>query len=327
MNNQQDNNKPSLTVVPSATPAAQVHAPELTLPERVALILTEDGLSQRQLAEALDLTSATVNRWLGGAKVESQEALETAVVEWMGQRELRRKSLSTSDREVFVQTATAERIASALAYAQAYRDMVSVYGGPGVGKTRTIHWFRQQYEGVFIATATPATASVVPALEGVAEALGISDPVGGARRIARRIRAEGRDTQSLIVIDEAQHLTTGAIEELRSIHDATKVGLALVGNETSYARLTGNRAASFAQIHSRIGMRLMVRKPSAADVAAIAKHWKVTDEDSLALLERIASRPGALRSVTKVLRLAGAGTHKLTFSRLRAAADNLGADA
>jgi DNA transposition AAA+ family ATPase len=168
----------------------------------------------------------------------------------------------------------------------------------------------------------------VPALEEVAEACGIQDPAGGARRIARQIRAKVRGTHGLIIIDEAQHLSMAAVEELRSIHDVTKVGLALVGNETSYARIaSGNRAAHFAQINSRLGLKLFLRRPTGGDVKAVAAHWKVTDEETVKLLERVALRPGALRSVVKVLRLAGAGTAKtLTFDRVRAAVDNLGAD-
>jgi DNA transposition AAA+ family ATPase len=292
--------------------------------------MQQDGLSIRQMADLLNVDShPIVSRWLKGANVESQEALETAATQWLERRQRLLETMAPADREAFVETASSEKILSALAYAQTYHDMVSIYGGPGVGKTRTIHWYRSQYDEVWIATATPATAAVVPALEEVAESLGIQDPAGGARRIARQIRAKVRGTAGLLIIDEAQHLSMAAIEELRSIHDVTKVGLALVGNETSYARIaSGNRAANFAQINSRLGLKLFLRRPTKGDVTAVAGHWRVTDDESLKLLERVSQRPGALRSVVKVLRLAGAGTAKaLTFDRIRAAVDNLGADA
>src|ERR1035437_1267786 len=51
-------------------------------------------------------------------------------------------------------------------------------------------------------------------------------------------------TGGLLVIDEAQHLSVAALDQIRSIHDATDLGIALVGNQQVYARLTGgNRAA------------------------------------------------------------------------------------
>lgn len=320
-------NQPSAPV--SGVQSVMHEVPQVPLREQLQAAMAQDGLSQRQIAETLGLDSnRALGRWLTGANIDGQSSFELAVMTWLERRQKLLETMAPADREAFVETASAEKIMSALAYAQTYHDMVSIYGGPGVGKTRTIHYYRSQYDLVWIATATPATAAVVPALEEVAEALGISDPAGGARRIARQIRAKVRGTNGLIIIDEAQHLSMAAIEELRSIHDVTKVGLALVGNETSYARLAGGgRGAMFAQINSRLGLKLFLQRPTGGDVKAVARHWKVTDEETVKLLERVAQRPGALRSVVKVLRLAGAGTTKsLSFDRVRAAVDNLGAD-
>lgn len=321
-------NAPLKLVSVNSDPDSTQHP--LPLRDRVRLAMSQDRLSEAQLAEELGIAKTAVHNWLSARSGNGTTAvLDQAAEAWLERRDRAMATRHPSEREPFVETASSERIASALAYAQSYHDMVAIYGGPGTGKTRTVYWYRSQYESVWIVTATPAVSTVVPALEEVAEALGISDPQGGARRLSRQIRAKVSDTGGLLVIDEAQHLSMAAVEELRSIHDRTKVGLALVGNETSYARFaTGNRAPSFAQIHSRLGLKLYLRRPRPEDVAAIAASWKVTDEDALKLLERVAQRPGALRSVTKVLRLAGAGTAKaITLARIRAAVDNLGAEA
>jgi DNA transposition AAA+ family ATPase len=174
---------------------------------------------------------------------------------------------------------------------------------------------------------TPATAAIVPALEEIAEAVGIRHTSGGARAISRAIcdRVDGLD--GLIVIDEAQHLKTASIEQIRSMHDATGVGVALVGNESVYARITGGgRTAAFAQISSRIGMRVYLNKPELEDVRRLAKaRWNVTDAAVVDVLERVSSQPGGLRLVTKVMRSVTANKRKeVTADRVRAAADNLG---
>lgn len=313
---------------PDSAPEPADHP--LSLRERVRLAMRQDGLTEVQLAEALSVSKSAINNWLSARSGPGTTAmLDEAARVWLERRDRAMATRHPAEHEPFVETASSERIASALAYAQSYRDMVAVYGGPGTGKTRTLFWYRGQYESVWIVTATPAVSTVVPALEEVAEAIGITDPQGGARRLSRQIRAKVRNTGGLLIVDEAQHLSMAAVEELRSIHDAVKVGLALVGNETSYARFTtGNRAPSFAQINSRLGLKLYLRRPRREDVLAIAASWQVTDEKALALLERVSQRPGALRSVTKVLRLAGAGTAKaITLARIRAAVDNLGAEA
>ncbi len=323
------NSTPETPHVKLVTSTPEEDMPVTTI-DRVRSAMRQDSLSERQLAAALEADHGDVSNWLRGrAGEETTKQLDEAALNWLERRDAVNRTKHPSERETYIETSTAEKICSALAYAQSFRDMVSIYGGPGVGKTRTIHHYRSQYDNVWIATATPATAAVVPALEEVADAIGIQDPSGGARRISRQIRTKVRERDGLIIVDEAQHLSVAAVEELRSIHDFTKVGLALVGNEVSYARFAaGNRAAQFAQINSRLGMKLYLSRPHRNDVTAIAAYWQVTDEESLKLLERVALRPGALRSVVKVLRLAGAGTAKrLTFSRIRAAVDNLGAEA
>lgn len=278
-------------------------------------------LSQRELARELNVTHPSVGRWLGGHESAELEALIKA---WLN----RRSPLRT---EPFAETGSAEQILSALAYAQSWGDMAAIYGGPGIGKTRSIEHYRDSYERVWVATMSPASAAVVPALEEVAEAIGLQDATGGARRISRaiagRVRANGG---GLIIIDEAQHLSMAAIEELRSIHDAARklVGLALVGNELSYARLTGgNRSLHYAQIFSRVGLKLHIKKPTIGDVRVLARQSSLKSEEAIELLERVAQRPGALRSVSKVLRLASVGGGVPTLDRIKRAILQLGAEA
>lgn len=299
--------------------------------EAVLDAMDRRGMSQRALARLLDVAVSSLSRWLGGANVECDAEIRERATKWLASLEVSAAATAgdpTEGEHQFLATPTSERILSALAYAKANGDMVAVYGAPGVGKTRSILRFRATYSNVWHATVTPASATVVPALEEVCEAVGLRDLSGGARRLSRAIQARVRDVGGLIVIDEAQHLATTAVEELRAIHDATGVGLALVGNETSYARLTGGaRAAQYAQIYSRLGMRLYVPPPGQRDVALFCETWHVKDKRAVEILERVAQRPGGLRSVTKVLRLASAAsTQAPTFERIKAAATHLGVE-
>lgn len=296
--------------------------------EQAREAMQREDLSLRDLAKELEVSHPMLSRYLEGSPSASlSEALEPALQQWLEKLATR----PAAERERFVETASAEKICSTLAYAQAYGDMVAIYGGPGVGKTRSIYHYRSQRPNVWIATITPATAAVVPALEEVSEAVGLPDANGGARRLSRAIRQKVFAIGGLLIIDEAQHLSMAAVEELRAIHDFAEVGLALVGNEVSYARLAGggNRSAHFAQITSRLGMRLYLRRPDERDVESLARRYGVTSKKSLELLERIAAKPGALRSVVKVLRLANSLSSNPTpsFEVLRQAVDRLGAEA
>ena len=300
------------------------------LRRRAREAIESTNISIRELALRIGARHSSVARWLKGEAFGGEQALvEPKIRAWLD--ELDEQAAATDAAPAlgpadFIETPTAERIMSALAYAQASRDMVSIVGAPGTGKTYAIKRFASLYRDVWHATITPACSTVVPALEEVAEAVGLREISAGARYLSRAIRARVRDTKGILVVDEFQLLSLGAIEELRAIHDAEGVAIALVGNEVGYARMSGSRAAHHAQIYSRLGMRLHITPPSPRDVLRLAERENIEEPKSLTLLERIGSRPGGLRSVTKVIRFAKAAGQQPTFAMLKAAADNLGAD-
>lgn len=297
------------------------------LRDRVQERMLREGLTQKSLARIVALSQPSVSRWLREASREEEaDDVTEALSRWMSATD------APMPTETFVATPAAKKVVGALAFARKTGDMACVYGGPGVGKTRAIRHFQATSpEGVWVATMTPASAGLVSALEAIADAVGVRDVSGGARRLSRAILQQVAGRGGIIVIDEAQHLSMAAIEELRAIHDACGVALALVGNETSYARLTGgSRSASYAQIFSRLGMRLFLHRPTAQDVAAIAKARGIHDQDSLAFLERLSQRPGALRGVHKAIALAQAmaddGVTDVSVDELRDACRQLGAE-
>jgi DNA transposition AAA+ family ATPase len=127
------------------------------------------------------------------------------------------------------------------------------------------------------------------------------------RAISGVIRARLLDAQGVLVIDEAQWCSEGALEELRAIHDETGCGLVLAGNREVLTRLEGKqRAAAYAQLFSRISFRHVIERPEPEDVNTLLDAWNVTNPKERDYLARIASRPGGggLRQMSKVLELA-----------------------
>ena len=297
------------------------------LTEVAAELIDQHGLSLRGVAREIGVDHRSLSRWLRGATADTK--IDEAMTSWCVAKQsppARAGDDNAAGPVDWIETPTSEKILSALAYAQASRDMVVVVGAPGVGKTYAIKRYAAMYRDVWHATATPACTTVVPMLEEVAEAIGLREISAGARHLSRAIRARVRDTKGLLVVDEFQLLGLAALEQLRAIHDAEGIAIALVGNEVGFARMGGNQAARHAQICSRLGMRLHIRPPGPRDVHALAKRAGIDDAKCLSLLERIGARPGGLRSVTKVIRFAKSSGGAPTFQLLKAASDNLGAD-
>lgn len=205
----------------------------------------------------------------------------------------------------FFATETSTQIAQMLQFAQRGRIVVAALGA-GTGKTKTARHFKACYANVFLSTMSPSTAGVNNMQIEVLEVLGEKNPVGTPQKLSRRIRDRVENLGNpLIILDEAQHLSEKSIEEIRSWHDAVGVGIALLGNESVLQRLEGgSRRAAFAQLYSRVSMRLVRSLPLNADVDALAHAWSIYDDTFIAYLRRIVMTPGGLRGGTMALELA-----------------------
>jgi DNA transposition AAA+ family ATPase len=264
-----------------------------------------EGMSQTELARLAGTSASTLGRWLKDSYEGDNEKVARQVegaLHALADRQAQTAALPAAP--AYIPTPTSERIVSALRYAHVASDVVVIYGGAGVGKTQSLQHYAKGAPNVYIATATPASAGVVPALEEVADALGVAI-ASGAARLHRAIVKRLVGTYGLLIIDEAQHLSVAALDQMRSIHDATNCGLALVGNSAVYTTMTGgNRAPYLDRLFSRIGKRVRVNAAGHKDTDAIIEAWGIQANDCKKLLRDIASKPGGLRILTKTLRLA-----------------------
>ncbi|MDM7928688.1 AAA family ATPase [Blastomonas fulva] len=204
----------------------------------------------------------------------------------------------------FVKTPTAQKVLSLLGWAHRGK-IVAAAMGPGTGKTMTIQHYRDSVTHCFVATMAPSTAGVNNMLMEVMAALGEPDAKGTPQSLSRRVKDKVRSMKALLVIDEAQHLSEKSVEELRSLHDATGLGLGLFGNHEVIGRLEGgSRKAAYAQLYSRVSMRHEQLLPTEIDARVLADAWEIADDAQLKFLISVALRPGGLRGMSMVLELA-----------------------
>lgn len=309
---------------PRAKPMDEVRA-------AVQAIIDSNECSMRSVATLSGMGLTRLSMFLRDKYTGDNEAIALTLQRWLDQREKRSTHNSTLPQVPdFVPTPTTNRILDALTYAQLAGDITVIYGGAGVGKTKSAQHYAASENNVWIATLTPSSASVSGVLEEISISVGVKNPSSRSSAARRDIVERLRNTGGLLIIDEAQHASVTALDEIRSIHDTTGVGIALVGNEAVYGRMTGgNRAAYLDRLFSRIGKRVKVRSILKSDTVGLAAAWGVTDKESVDLLAAIGNKPGALRAVTKTLRLAsmfasGAGEEGISATHIKAAFDDLG---
>jgi hypothetical protein len=302
---------------------------DVDLREQIAtLINTEKRLNQTIVAKEAGISLATLNQWLAAKYGGNNETVDTKLRLWLEADKARR---ATNDMmpiaPSFVHTPTAARVLATLAYGQMGGDIVAVYGGAGLGKTSAILYYQSSNPNVWVATLNPSTAGVVTCLQEICDALSL-DTSGGARAMMKRIFKRVKDTNGELVIDEAQHASVPALDAIRAIHDATGIGIALVGNDGVFARMAGGRnALQLDRLYSRVGKKLPLRTSTEQDVLMLIKAWGITDTNCYKTLIDIARGQGALRSLTKTLRLASmnaaAEGHGVCCQDVRAAAQDL----
>lgn len=266
------------------------------------------GLSWKQLSGRVGINHSTLSLWVGNNYNAPGDKFAEAVFRYR-QTLAAQAALKGETPEIpqYFATETSAQLLSMLNWAQRGR-IVAAALAPGLGKTMAADYYRACNANVFKVTATPASSTLASMMGAVLAALGM--PVTSfnanyiqpaSRMIKERVRNIGNP---LLIVDEAQHLAERSIEEIRSWHDETGLGIALFGNAGLLQTLEGGaRSVSRAQLFSRISMKMVRIVPFSADVEALIDAWGIRDEKVAALIHTIALKPGALRGATFALEL------------------------
>lgn len=199
----------------------------------------------------------------------------------------------------FYPTETSARIDQLLSTAQEGLITAGAFEA-GLGKTRTARRYRDIYPNVSLATMRRSTGSVQTMLFQVLKAMGVRNATGAPQKLSEMVceKASTMD-RPLLIIDEAQHLSEGALEEARSWNDEVDLGIAFLGNAGVLQRMS-----RFPQLISRVSLRTHQVRPFRGDVEAMARAWDVFDAAQVKFLAEVCNRGGGLRRGTMVLRLA-----------------------
>ncbi|UNU43603.1 hypothetical protein EAO27_13395 [Sphingopyxis sp. YF1] len=264
------------------------------------------GMSWSDLEKRIGRAAGTLSQFASAKGYAGDEKGVAEQVYRYQQQLLSQKAFAVTAPELptFFAGPTASEVIQILTYGQRGRIVV-IATGAGMGKTKAIDHYRASVSNVWKATIRPSSSGVMNMLLAVLAALGERDITGPPNKLSQLIIDKVRNSGGLIVIDEAQHLSEKSLEELRSLHDETGVGIALVGNISVLSRLEGGtRKANFAQLFSRVGMRMVRAQPLQGDADALCDAWNIGDAKIITAVREICQKPGALRGATMTLELA-----------------------
>lgn len=265
-----------------------------------------EGYSQADVSRLAGIAYGTFTGWFKGTYAGNNSKVAGEVQIWLSGLGEKKQAAARAPRlPDYIETPSARDFISALQFGHVLPEIVIIAGGAGIGKTTACEQYARTNRNVWLATMDPSSKGTHGLLVELADIMDVTER--HAAKLARAICRRVEGTKGLIIIDEAQHMTTEALDQVRSIYDRARgtVGIALVGNEQVYSRLEGNgRSAGYAQLFSRVGVRITQGRPRAEDMCDLIKAWDITDKEEIRLLKAIGRKPGALRGMVKTLQLA-----------------------
>lgn len=264
------------------------------------------GFTWKQLSGRVGIPNSTLGLFCGNNY--------NAPGEWIAEAVFRYRQMLTAQASIkaelpeiptYFNTPTSLELIRLLTGAQRGR-MNAAAMSPGLGKTITAKHYGACNSNVFVVTASPAEARLLPATHAVLRALGIPNAMFRSHEASAQVIKRVRDMGNpLLIVDEAQHLSIEAIEQIRSWHDVAGLGIAFLGNAGLLQKLEGgSRSISHAQLFSRLSLKMLRIKPLSGDIDAMLDAWRITDPKMCAFVHEIAMKPGALRGATFTIELA-----------------------
>ena len=275
-----------------------------SLIEQVNNIQRRTGLTWTEIGRQSGINKTVVSLFMKGKYTGDNDKIADALSRWVEANQarttMRQKMRAAPD---FVFLPSCQRWWQVFEYAQMAQDIGVITGAPGTSKTATAQHYCQNSSNAWLVTADSSIRTPRAILREVAEVVGC--PAVRGPRMMREVINRLKDTGGLLIIDEAQHLTTPALDLLRSLNDRAGIGIAWIGNEPLRGRIEGmGREASFAQIFSRVGMWKSRHNPTKADLNQLIDAWGVESAEVRKTLQWIGSREGGLRELNKTLRFA-----------------------
>ena len=235
--------------------------------------MTENGMTQQQVANAIGKSVTTVNQYLKGTYKGKVEEVDSAVERLIGRA--RDKVVERKMNNEFVMTYVAERCLDAISIAHVEGEITVITGAAGLGKTQALKaYVRKNPETILIEVEPSCSPKVL--LKTLCNEVGAND-MGLNHDLFKRI-TERLGAGRLIIVDEAELLSTKSLEYLRRIHDLTGCGVVLAGMPRLLMNLKG-KYGELAQLYSRVGIAVDLKNSlDKEDVALLAENGLGTDE-------------------------------------------------
>lgn len=252
-------------MTPTATPWPDHYtAADIDAVERIKTWIAAHRYTQAGLARLARVSASSLNQIIKGSYVTSPAPLLVSI-----ESAMRHAEETTADAVAPVETSTYKVAISACRMARRYRNFSVLSGFVGTGKTFALKHYARTQPNVYLIEADP-TMTPTGLVKLLARLVGVTESVSVGDKFATVVD-QLKDTDSLVIVDEAETLTPQQLHTLRRLRDKANIGIVLAGTE----HLTGilkPAHGQFDQIRSRAGFwPATVQGISLEDAAALVQ--------------------------------------------------------
>lgn len=268
--------------------------------DRANTFLASGEISQGALAKQAGISGASLSAFLADTYQGSNENVAKKLLPVLEASKAREAAVVSVKEPEIIETEVMREIRFGLQYASDRNDVIVIYGAPGVGKTVTLESYIKTNPAALFMTGSPNIRSGRDIMEELLEAMG-KKTQGRNKFLEKSIISALKNSNRMIIIDEAHFLRLDGLETLRRIYDATKCPLVLVGNPKIMEIITDQNKTITGQFFSRSVRIALENKVPMEDVRGIVLQNGVElKEECLTELHKAANMIGALRVMTKL---------------------------
>ena len=270
-------------------------------------------MSFTKIAKAMGVGASTLSEWRKGTYSGDNEAFSEKVSDFLDRHKRKIKRINFS-----VNTETKKRVFHVLNTIKKYvssnitegiiesSKIGYIYGRAGLGKTHALQEWLKTYGGRGVLITAENGISSVGLIKKIAKELKL-DTTGSSETLKDRIKDAIKLTETIIIIDEGEHLKANVIDIVRSIADQTGVGVVIAGTEVLKSKIL-SRKKEYEYLYSRAVVNISLKDLAIDDVSNIVKEflkneielYKETELQTLISYINIVVR-GSARNLANVL--------------------------
>ena len=213
--------------------------------QEVKDFLSKNALTQSTLARSIGVSTAAISQYLKDSYKGDVEGLEKKIKDFMNNYKFK----DVKAQIEVVETADLRTTHFIIDEAIICKELAVVYGQAGCGKTTAVKEFKKTHPEAILIEAIPGMG-MLSVLNEICNALGIQSG-GKAELKIKDIAKEFERREAVLIIDEAENLTTKTLEAIRRIWDFSSVPTVLVGTYALLNNLKG-RNGDLLQLYSRV---------------------------------------------------------------------------